>query len=60
MLSKFVVVEIQLIYNIVLVSGAQKIFFKFFSIIVYYKIPNVVYYKTEHTHRLTTGEGRKG
>ena len=41
----FFLIEVWLIYSVVLVSGVQKsdiFFFTFFSIIVYYKILNIV------------------
>ena len=41
----FFLIEVWLIYSVVLVSGVQKsdtFFFRFFSIIVYYKILNIV------------------
>ena len=49
--SVFVLIEVQLTYNVVLVSGIQQsdsvlyiyiLFFRFFSITDYYKILNIV------------------
>ena len=47
--SLFFVIELQLIYNVVFISGVQpsdsviyRLFFRRFSIIVYYKLLNIV------------------
>ena len=51
--SFFSLIKVQLIYNVVLVSGVQQsdsVIYTFFSIIGYYKILNIVLYRVGPCH----------